>query len=105
MGEVIAIAQNLGLHYRSDRADGAVAARLTISEAPLTWERANTLFLNPRDRSAWNGTIVVFCRDWAGLQTMPDEQFEVWGEFFLYGDPSVIQRLTAPAESRESAGT
>jgi len=104
MKEVIAIAQKLGLHYRSDQQDGRVAVRLTISESPLTWERANALMLNPQDRSPWKGTIVVFHRNWEGLQTMPDDAFEVWGEFFLYGDPSLIRRLTAMTTSEEPAG-
>jgi hypothetical protein len=104
MNEVMAIAEKLGLHYRSDQQDGTVHARLTISESPLTWEHANALQLNPRDKSAWNGTIVVFCRDWNGVQTMWDDQFKVWGKFFLYGDPSLITRLTATTTSEESAG-
>jgi hypothetical protein len=99
MKEVIAIAEKLGLHYCSDQKGGTIAARLTISESPLTWERANALTLNPEDRSPWKGTLVVFRRDWEGLETMPDKQFEPWGEFFLYGDPSLIKRLTATTAS------
>jgi hypothetical protein len=104
MQEVMAIAEKLGLHYRGDQQDGTVNARLTISESPLTWERANALQLNPQNKSAWNGTIVVFRRSWNGVQTMSNVQFEVWGNFFLYGDPSLIKRLTAPATSEESPG-
>jgi hypothetical protein len=104
MNEVMAIAQKLGLHYRSDQQDGTVHARLTISEFPLTWERANALQLNPRGQAAWNGTVVVFCRGWNEVQTMSDAQFKVWGKFFLYGDPSLIRRLTATTTSAESVG-
>jgi hypothetical protein len=99
MREVIAIAEKLGLHYRSDQQDGPVAVRLTISESPLTWERANALTLHPQDQSPWKGTIVVFRRDREGLQPIPDDQFEIWGEFFLYGDPSLVTRLTAATSS------
>ncbi len=102
--EVIAIAQKLGLHYRSDQQDGTVHVRLTISESPLTWERANALMLNTHDQSPWKGTIVVFRRNWEGVRTMPNDQFEVWGEFFLYGDPSLIQRLTVITTSKEATG-
>jgi hypothetical protein len=104
MEEVIAITQKQGLHYRSDQEDGTLTMRLTVSESPITWEHANALKLDPRKKSAWNGTMVIFYRDWDGLQTMPHDQFEVWGEFLLYGDPSLIKRLTATATSEESAG-
>ena len=104
MKEVIAIAEKMGLHYRSDQQDGTVYVRLTISEAPLAWDRANALVLNPRNKSAWNGTVVVFCRVWNEGQTVSDDRYEVWGEFLLYGDPSLIKRLTATATSEESMG-
>jgi hypothetical protein len=45
--------------------------------------------------AGWNGTIVVLCRDWEGLQTMADDEFEVWGEFFLTdvaGQLRIIQK-------------
>jgi hypothetical protein len=76
MNEVIAIAEKLGLYCRSDQMGGTIAARLAISESPLTWERSNALIMNPQDRSPWKGTIVVFRRDWEGLETMPDNQFD-----------------------------
>jgi hypothetical protein len=104
MKEVMAVAEKLGLHYRGDQQDGTVNARLTISESPLTWERANALQLNPQDQAAWNGTLVVFHRGWNGVQTMSDSQFKVWGKFFLYGDPSLIKQLMATTISEESAG-
>jgi hypothetical protein len=101
MKEVIAVAEKLGLHCRSDQKDGTIAARLTISESPLTWERANALTLDPQNPSPWKGTIVVFRRDWEGLETMPDNQFVIWGDFFLYGDPSLIERLAVTTNSEE----
>ena len=96
MKEVMAIARKLGLHYRSDRADGIVETRLVISDFPLEWERANT-FVMRRVNEADSSGVVGVLREVRGLTLMPDKRLERWGEFFLCGDPALIARLTATA--------
>src|SRR5262249_37040353 len=97
MKEVIGLAQKLGLHYRSDQKDGTVGSRLVVSESPLTWQRANTFPMVPKKDSDWNGTVSVL----RGSLIMPDQRLEAWGNFFVYGDPSLIKRLTATATSED----
>ena len=97
MKEVIALVQKLGLHHRSDREDGTVGSRLVVSESPLTWQRANAFPMVPKKDSDWNGTVAVL----RGSLIVPDQQMEAWGDFFVYGDPSLIKRLTATATSED----
>ena len=93
--EVIAIARKLGLHHRSDQVNGDhTFRRLVISEFPITWARANDFSLW-RAQSDWTGMVAVVW-DWDGMRTMPDERMQPWGEFLVYGDPALIERLTAP---------
>ncbi len=95
MRNVVAIAQGLGLHCRGDHADGCVSSRLLISETPLSWERANSMRLDERTKSAWHGTVAVFRKNRAGVEMSAEDEMESWGDFFLYGDPLLIQRLMA----------
>jgi hypothetical protein len=94
LAEVQAIAQKLGLHCRSDRADGTVGFRLLVSEEPLPLERANLLTFgsreeSPNGRANWLGVVAVY-------QTLVfDTDLAVpWGKVFLYGDPPLIEKLT-----------
>jgi hypothetical protein len=100
MKEVIGLARHLGLYYRSDKEDGTVGSRLVVSESPLTWQRANTFPTVPQKSSDWNGTVAVL-RGNGAIAVIPDQRMEVWGDFFVYGDRSLIQRLTATATSED----
>jgi hypothetical protein len=93
--EIIGIAQELGHHYRSDREDGQFQLRLLISESPLSWERANSLVVGRNESSDWIGTVAV-------LRPFPLDPHDLpmWGKFHLYGDPALIKKLTAQANSR-----
>jgi hypothetical protein len=97
MKEVIGIVQKFGLHCRSDKEDGTVGSRLVVSESPLTYERANAFPMVPQKDSDWNGTVAVL----RGNLIMPDQRLQAWGDFFVYGDRSLIKRLTATATSED----
>jgi hypothetical protein len=97
MNEVIGIVQELGLHCRSDKIDGTVGFRLVVSESPLTWQRANTFTMVPKNDTDWNGLVTVLRDSWI----MPDQRLEAWGDFFVYGDRSLIKRLMATATSED----
>jgi hypothetical protein len=97
MKEVIGFVQKLRLHYRSDQEDGTVGSRLVVSESPLTWQRANAFPMVPKKDSDWNGTVAIL----RGSLIVPDQRLEAWGSFFVYGDPSLIKRLTATATSED----
>jgi hypothetical protein len=93
MDEVIAIVQEVGLHCRSDKKDGAIGQRLVVSESPLTWECAGRLSVGvPPESTKWIGAVAVYRRQ---LPTC-EEVFPLvpWGRFYLYGDRSLIDRLT-----------
>jgi hypothetical protein len=95
MEQVIAIVQKLGLHYRSDRHDGAIESRLIVSTVPVTVEQAG--FLSPARRPEhpeWIGTVAVYRRGHAVTFFPQAHQAMVWGSFFLYGDPSLVKRLS-----------
>ena len=92
--EVQAIAKKLGLHCRSDRADGGMGFRLLVSEAPLSLERANLLRFGGREESAkgranWLGVVAVY-QTW----NFETDLVVPWGKLFLYGDPPLIEKLT-----------
>jgi hypothetical protein len=94
--EVIAVTRNLGLHYRSDRLDGVIDGRLIVSELPLTWERAARLSAcRMPEHPDWIGTVAVY-RTTVGSPTFDGytDRSVTWGSFLLYGDPSLIERLT-----------
>jgi hypothetical protein len=101
--EVLAIAQKHGLYCCGDQAAGSIGRRLIISESPLSWERANAFRIGHSVDRDWKGTVAVV-RDMDGMQTIPDENIKVWGEFFLYGDPSLIERLTATVGTAAAPG-
>src|SRR5438067_10857353 len=90
--EVMQIPQQLGLHYRGDCEDGRVQMRLLLSESPLTWERANGLVIGRGEQSDWLGTVAIMqsVREFPPL-TKP---MTPWGNFLLYGDPALINKLT-----------
>jgi hypothetical protein len=92
--EVQAIAKKLGLHCRSDRADGGIGFRLLVSEAPLSLERANLLRFGGREESAkgranWLRVVAVY-QTW----NFETDLVMPWGKLFLYGDPPLIEKLT-----------
>jgi hypothetical protein len=101
MKEVIGIVQKLGLHYRSDKEDGTVGSRLVVSESPLTWQRANVFPMIPKKDSDWNRRVAVLRSSIGVIELVPDEQMEVWGDFFVYGDSALIKRLTATETSKD----
>jgi hypothetical protein len=94
--EVMAIAQKLGLHYRGEHEDETVQQRLLVSETPLSWERANGLFIGSRMTADWKGTVAVFRSD-REISLLP-QQMTIWGQFLLYGDPALIKRLTSQSD-------
>jgi len=84
MEEVQTIAQKLGLHCRSDRAD----------EVPLSLERANLLRFGSREesdqgRTHWLGVVAVY-QTW----NFDSDLVVPWGKVFVYGDPPLIEKLT-----------
>jgi hypothetical protein len=95
--EILVIAQQLGLHCRGDRPDGTVGRRLLISETLLTWERANALFIGLRVTADWSGTVAVFPGQ-REVYSVP-LQMTAWGQFLLYGDPTLIQKLIGSTDS------
>jgi hypothetical protein len=90
--DVIQIAQQLGLHYRGDREDGQVQMRLLVSEAPIPWERVNGLVVGRNEQTDWAGTVAVI-QGWKSFPLVAHHMTS-WGNFRLYGDPALIQRLT-----------
>jgi hypothetical protein len=97
MEEVVAIAQDFGLHCRSDRYDGVVGARLLVSESPLSLERITLLtFCRAPEHPDWNGTVAVYRTKHSGSHiNYPYTDSVPWGSFLLYGDPALIKRLTS----------
>ena len=92
--DMIRIAEELGLHHRSDCQSGSVSDRLVISDQPLTFERANLVW-GDLDHPCWTGTVAA-CTPWRGYTAYCDgEHGVVFGRVFLYGDPALIRRLIA----------
>jgi hypothetical protein len=92
MEEVLEVAQQLGLHSLGDGEDGQIQVRLLVSELPLSWEFANGLAIGHGKDSEWVGTVAVI-RGLKGVSPVPRDM-TVWGKFLLYGDPSLIAKLT-----------
>jgi hypothetical protein len=90
--EVQAIARQLGLYERGECPDGRGDMRLIISETPLNWERVNSLVMGRKQQSDWVGTVAVILQ----VREFPPlaDPMIPWGNFLLYGDPALIQRLT-----------
>jgi hypothetical protein len=106
--EVVQVATELGLYYRSDRADRAfdngIRYRLVVSESPLTFERAGELRFKPGDQ-CWDGTVAVTLDRAHGFYhffALTADEYPGWvarwGDFFLFGDPALIRRLTAGSQ-------
>ena len=90
--EVIAIVESLGLHYRSDRADGDLqTCRIFVSDTPLTWERVSDLTCRRVRGPEWGGIVAVY-RTW---KVDPGFIYDLatWGDHYVYGDPALIQKL------------
>jgi hypothetical protein len=97
MDEVIAIVREIGLHRRGDIKDGTIGQRLVVSQSPLTWECASRLSMGfPPESTKWMGTVAVYRRQFVTCT----EVFPLvpWGRFYLYGDRSLIDRLTRYTE-------
>jgi hypothetical protein len=95
MEQVVTIAQKLGLHYCSDRHDGVIDSRLVVSQSPVSLERA--CLLSPArfpEHSDWKGTVAVYRRGRAVAFLPEAHEAVAWGSFFLYGDPSLVTRLS-----------
>jgi hypothetical protein len=73
--------------------------RLVISDTPLTWERVNSLVIGRRQQSDWVGTVAVMLQ----VREFPpmSDPMTPWGNFLLYGDPALIQRLTGRTDASE----
>jgi hypothetical protein len=97
LGQVIQMAQKLGLHYRGDRAEGPVELRLLVSDSPLPWERANALVVGRKVNGDWVGTVAVM-QDPTAL-ALESHEMTPWGRFLLYGDPALIKKLTEQPDS------
>jgi hypothetical protein len=95
--EVIQIARELGLYCRGDREDGQMQMRLLVSEASIPWERVNRLVVGRNEQTDWAGTVAVI----QGRRAFPlvAHHLTSWGNFRLYGDPALIQRLTGRSDA------
>jgi hypothetical protein len=101
LDEVAVIADNLGLHYRSDLKSGEVINRLVMSHYPLTFERANALRVGDSQHPCWQGTVVA-CHPSRCFKYLTEPDYGVvWGDVFLFGDPELIRQLM----SAGAAGT
>lgn len=101
MDEVAAAAEQLGLFLVHD---GTAGGRVLLSEQPLTRERAATMWLHSPHHPRWIGTVAVYL-GWRGMMGNYDPACSaVWGEFFLYGDPALIERLTGVATAPAACG-
>jgi hypothetical protein len=94
LDEVTQVADRLGLHYQSDRADGRTDGRLVLSDRPLTWERAGYLRWEDPGHRCWAGTVAVDARA-HNLDCPAGEHAAQWGDVVLFGDPALIGRLLA----------
>jgi hypothetical protein len=95
--EVLQISQQLGLHYRGDREDGQVQMRLLVSGAPIPWERVNRLVIGRNEQTDWADTVAVI-QGWRAFPLVAHHMTS-WGNFRLYGDAALIQRLTGQIEA------
>jgi hypothetical protein len=104
LAQLVRIADELGLHHRSDIRSGELGDRLVISNRPLTFERANWLRVGIPEHPCWNGTVAV-CALGRLYQYLADPHHGVlWGEVFLYGDPVLIRRIMdCPVPERVNA--
>jgi hypothetical protein len=93
--EAAAIAEELGLYHRSDKADGTLWDRIIVSEIPLSFERASQVCINDPSRPCLAGTVAIYA-GWDKLWPNADPACSaVWGELFVYGDPQLIRKLTS----------
>jgi hypothetical protein len=102
--EVAQIATELGLYYRNadpySTFDEDVMKRLVVSDRPLTSLRAIDLRFKPGD-CRWGGTAAVtldrahvFDHYLASDAYAYRNWVARWGDFFLFGDPTLIRRLS-----------
>ena len=95
IAEVARIADELGLHHRSDPLSGEVRNRLVISDRPASWERVNNVRFGLPEHPCWRGTVAA-STPWRCFARYCDPDHGViWGEVFLYGDPALIRKLVA----------
>ncbi len=92
--EAIALAGQKGLSWGTDEYDGHPVTRIVISELPVTTARCQRLYLHP-SCPGWAGTVSVYA-NWRLLiaDAYDPEHSAIWGELFVYGDPSLIEMLT-----------
>ena len=101
VSEVVAIARQMGWHCASDRKDGDLRTRrIILSEAPLTLACINTLFCGPGVDPTWIGKVAVNDEGSNRLDTLSDHGNLVnWGNFLLYGDARLIEKLVQFSEA------
>jgi hypothetical protein len=93
MEEVIANAEQLGLHWRRDGPDYCTYSnRVIVSELPLSQDRCSLLVVSTSDLSDWTGKVAVYRADLFAVFESDHPTF--WGSMVLYGDPALIKKLT-----------
>ena len=92
--EIVPIAQDLGLYCQSDRADGGLENRLVVSEVPLSLEQVNFLRFGDPRHACWAGVVAVSWPGRAYVDYSSPEHGLFWGDLFIFGDPTLIRRLT-----------
>ena len=88
-----AAAQASGLYCAAIEAS-AVGSRMVISRTPLTRDEVNDLRINTPSHPCWIGTVACYSHSETMAANFDPKCSAVWGGFFLYGDPQLIEALT-----------
>ena len=97
--EAARCAQSRQLQVYGYYPNGELGATCVVSEKPLSTVQRGDLWMHSPDFARWAGAAVISTGGRMMLEANFDpafpERFALWGDLFIYGDPEVIQRLTA----------
>jgi hypothetical protein len=85
----------VGLHQRSDIESGVVGSRLIVSDQAITFERTTTLRFGDAEHPCWQGTVAACVPARSYYSFSHPDHGVVWGDVFLFGDPTIIRDLMA----------
>lgn len=95
--DVVLAAREKGLHWRSEWSESRITHRLILSARPLTPARLARLSSADITDPVWRGSVLVCPSTDVDPNLKVPGRTAVWGEVFLFGDPTMIDYLLAPS--------